>query len=296
MENVVSIVNTRENPLEFDISIQGVVDKDTSVKFVIETNPVHFSFLCHKGEGDKWVVNIPPLPHIERVSYPFHIEIVVDGYYFEPYSGTLIVTAEPEVKATDVHKTRPAAPIVAPVVKNVEVQEDEESITDDEFKNLAEKIINKHKEKKEKKAEKPERKTDPAKEKAIKEAIEQFKNTPLKVEKPNEVIEESGAKKAYSMGLDDGKNSRPKKKAEKSFGDYANEYYKGYEDGKAAEEHEAWKEKTAAKRTGRDYHESTDEVKPRKSNLAGAIEKLEEGPELSEQAKRVRDIVNTTKH
>jgi hypothetical protein len=237
MENVVSIVNTRENPLEFDISIQGVVDKDTTVKFVIETNPVHFTFPCHKGEDDKWIVNIPPLPHIERVSYPFHIEIVVDGYYFEPYSGTLIVTAEPEVRATDVHKTRPAAPIVAPVVKNVEVQEDEENITDDEFQNLAEKIINKHKEKKEKpvekKAEEPKKKTDPVKEKAIKEAIEQFKSTPLKVEKPVEVIEEQ---------VED----KPKK--------------------------------------------------PRKSNLAGAIKKLEEGPELSEQAKKVRDIVGTTKH
>ena len=119
MENVVSIVNTRENPLEFDISIQGVNDSDTSVKFVIETNPVHFTFPCRKGEGDKWVVDIPPLPHIERVSYPFHIEIVVDGYYFEPYRGTLNVTAEPEVKASDVHKTRP---VVAPVVKSVSVR------------------------------------------------------------------------------------------------------------------------------------------------------------------------------
>jgi len=286
MENVVSIVNTRENPLEFDISIQGVDDNDTTVKFVIETNPVHFSFICHKEDG-KWVVVIPPLPHIERVSYNFHLEIVVDGYYFEPYRGTLNVTAEPEVTAAGVHKT---APMVAPVVNSVEVREEDEDITDDEFKDLAEKIINKHKEKKEvvkEKVETVKKKVDTAKEKAVKEAIAKFKNTPL--------TEDGGAKKAYDMGLDDGKNSRPKKKAEKSFGSYAKDYYKGYDDGKAAEEHEAWKEKTAAKRTGRDYHESVAEVKPRKSNLAGALEKLEESPELSEQAKKVRDIVNKSK-
>lgn len=292
MENVISIVNTRENPLEFDISIQGVDDKETSVKFVIETNPVHFCFLCEKGDGDKWIVNIPPLPHIERVSYPFHIEIVVDGYYFEPYSGTLIVTAEPEVTASDVHKTRP---VIAPVVKSVNVQEDEEVITDDEFQSLADKIINKHNQKKENpivekvEAKKPtKKKADPVKEKAIKEAIEQFKKTPLN--------EAGGAKKAYEMGLDDGKNSRPKKKGETSFGQYAKDYYKGYDDGKSVEDHEAWQEKTAVKRTGSDYHESEKPTVPRKSNLTAAIKQLEEGPELSDQAKRVRDIVSTTKH
>ena len=294
MENVVSIVNTRENPLEFDISIQGVDDNDTTVKFVIETNPVHFSFICHKEDG-KWVVVIPPLPHIERVSYNFHLEIVVDGYYFEPYRGTLNVTAEPEVTAAGVHK---GAPMVAPVVNSVEVREDDSDITDDEFKSLADKIINKHKNKQvvKEKAEpvKKKAKVDKAKDKVVKEAIAKFKNTPLKIE----VIEESGAKKAYDMGLDDGKSSRPKKDAEKSFGPYAKDYYKGYDDGKSADDAEAWKEKTAAKRKGRMYHESdSDTTKPKhKSNLAGALEKLEESPELSEQAKKVRDIVGTTKH
>lgn len=251
MENVISIVNTRENPLEFDISIQGITDKETSVKFVIETNPVHFGFICKEGDAGKWIVTIPPLPHIERVSYPFHIEIVVDGYYFEPYSGTLTVTAEPEVTASDVHKTRP---VIAPVVKSVTVQEEKDDISDDEFKTLADKIIAKHKKSPiEEKVEvkKPTRKkADPAKEKAIKEAIAQLKNAP---------IEESSEKKADGMELDDGK---------------------------IEDDTEVWKEKTKDK-----------EVKlPRKSNLTAAIKQLEEGPELSDQAKKVRDIVGMTKH
>ena len=71
-----------------------------------------------------------------------------------------------------------------------------------------------------------------------------------------EFLTEGGEKKAYDMGFDDGYTGRPKKGAGASFGPYANDYYKGYSDGQDAEAHEAWQEKTAAKRQGRYYHES----------------------------------------
>jgi len=71
-----------------------------------------------------------------------------------------------------------------------------------------------------------------------------------------------GAKKAYDMGFDDARNSRPKKAAHTSFGPYATDYYKGYEIGRSHLDHEAWQEKTAAKRQGRHYHEgAVNEVK-----------------------------------
>jgi len=289
MDNVITIVNTRENPLDFDISIQGVDSSDAQVKFIIETNPVQFGFPCTKGEGEKWIVTIPPLPHIPQVAYNFHIEIVVDGYFFEALRGTVNVTAEPEVKTGTIEKQRPQVKITGGTGVKVEEPKEEpvEEKKEIDVDALAEKIIAKNKNKPKPAPTPVVEQPSPEqvkKDKLVHDAIEEFKNAPLK---KKEVVEEGGAQKAYKMGLDDGFNSRPKKKAEDSFGPFADDYYKGYEDGKAAEDHDAWKEKTAAKRQGRDYHESAE---PRKSNLAGAIEKLD-NPELSEQAQKVRDIV-----
>ena len=220
MENVVSIVNTRTNPLEFDITIQGVDTADTIAKFVIETSGVHFVFPCRHLEGDKWTCDVPPLPQIEQVSYPFHIEVVVDGYYFEPYRGTLNVTAEPLVKTSDVEKARPT---VTAKVSGVEVKEDEEKVIPletEQLKMIARKLLDK----------KPR-----TKEVVIEKSPEEIKKDQL-----------------FRQAMDDFKKSTPKKPVV---------------------------EKTEKPK------------KPHKSNLPGALKKLEDGDHLSEQAKKVRDII-----
>jgi hypothetical protein len=237
MENVITIVNTRENPLDFDIVIQGVDSADAQVKFIIETNPVHFGFPCTRGEGDKWNVVLPPLPHIERVSYNFHIEIVVDGYFFEPYRGTINVTAEPEVSASEVNKARPQVTVTGgpgvPVSEPVE--EEKAEVTKDSLDALAEKIISKNKDKPKKVVKEPTVEEN-KKDKLVRDAIAKFAAEPVKLphkdEEQPEIVEE-------------------------------------------VEEEEVVEQPTI----------------PRKSNLAGAIKKLEDGPELSDQAKKVRDII-----
>ena len=65
-----------------------------------------------------------------------------------------------------------------------------------------------------------------------------------------------GAKKGFDMGLGDALDGRPKKNAEQSFGPYAKDYYAGYKEGQASNDHNDWQEKTAAKRQGNHYHES----------------------------------------
>jgi len=302
MENVVNIVNTRSNPLEFDITIQGVSDKDMAVKFVIETGQVEFGFACTAEEDNKWSVDIPPLPHLPHTSYNFHIEVIVDGYFFEPYRGSLNVTAEPEVKTTEVSKTRPTAPVVTPVVGKVTVKEDnpEKQAKKDEMDDLAEKFLKKKA--LEKKLTPPKSEEEIEKALLVKEAIASTSSKKKKKDAKKlddevaakvDPIIEGGGQKAFEMGLDDGKKERPKKDAEASFGPYADEYYKGYSEGRDIADHEAWQEKVAAKRQGADYHESVEDkpTKTRKSNLAGAIKKLEEEPKLSEQAQKVHDIV-----
>ena len=118
MDDVISIVRTRDNEQEFDLEISGSGKKAT-VRFVIEDKDVNYSFVCNNPEGDKWVANIPPMPQLTKKAYPFRIEVIIDGYYFEPYRKTINVIAEPTVKSSDVETGRPEEPTV-----NIKVKKD----------------------------------------------------------------------------------------------------------------------------------------------------------------------------
>lgn len=89
--------------LEFDVVIQGIDDADPPVvKFVITSNSAGcgYTFTCSKvtGEKDKWLVKLPELTHIKEESPPFHVEVIVDGYYFQPAEGTITFVGDPTVK------------------------------------------------------------------------------------------------------------------------------------------------------------------------------------------------------
>lgn len=112
MTESISIVKTRDNELEFDINITGAQKKAPVVRLVIEAPKVHYSFDCNNIEGDKWLVAIPPLPQLTRKSYPFRLEVIIDGYFFEPYRKTLSVIPEPIVKSGKVAEKHPEKPVV----------------------------------------------------------------------------------------------------------------------------------------------------------------------------------------
>ncbi len=119
MENV-TIVEGRENTLEFDININGANKKTPVVRFVIEKNPIDYTFQCINEEDSTWIVTIPILTEFKKKAYPFRIEVIVDGYYFEPFHGTADIVAEPTVKTKEVHISAP----VKPVVGNVSVKKE----------------------------------------------------------------------------------------------------------------------------------------------------------------------------
>jgi len=116
MDDVISIVRTRDNEQEFDLEISGSGKKAT-VRFVIEDKNINYSFECNNPEGDKWVAKIPPMPQLTKKAYPFRIEVIIDGYYFEPYRKTINIIAEPAVKSSDVETARPEEPTVKINVK-----------------------------------------------------------------------------------------------------------------------------------------------------------------------------------
>jgi hypothetical protein len=104
---IVSINNNKENILEFDLSVEGIPSKDINAKLVIHANEMELGFQCIKKEGDKWTVTLPALPILERTAYPFHFDIIADGYHFEPMKGTINV-----VGSHDLYISQPKNPSV----------------------------------------------------------------------------------------------------------------------------------------------------------------------------------------
>lgn len=102
MEKNINIINTKENILEMDIEIKGIKSNKAKCFFVIETKEVNFSFKCDNTKNNTWTVTIPIMKQIDNTLYNFYIYMVIDGYYFEPYNGTIDVVKSNEIFVKDV--------------------------------------------------------------------------------------------------------------------------------------------------------------------------------------------------
>jgi hypothetical protein len=112
VKEMISIVKTRSNELEFDINITGAQKKTPVVRLVIENGGVNYTFDCKNLKGDKWVCAIPAMPQLTKKSYHFRLEVIIDGYFFEPYKKTLNVIPDPIVKSGKVAEKHPEKPVV----------------------------------------------------------------------------------------------------------------------------------------------------------------------------------------
>ena len=64
MDTTVSITNSRETELQFDVSVEGTDVSEMKVRFVLTVSGVKYAFDCQQGdEAMKWVVKIPAMPH-----------------------------------------------------------------------------------------------------------------------------------------------------------------------------------------------------------------------------------------
>ena len=119
MDNVVTINNQKTNTLELDVSVQGLNTNDVRVWLSVSTENMDLQFECRRESGDKWVVDVPPLPFINRTAYPCSVRIIADGYFFEPLNGTMNVIGNAEV-----YSSTPANITLAP--KAVEDKKDDD--------------------------------------------------------------------------------------------------------------------------------------------------------------------------
>jgi len=104
-DTTIKLSNSKNTDLEFDVSIQGL-NEDTigsaDVRFVIANADDRFnmSVKCVKTEGSKWMAKIPA-PMLQNTNQQFRVEVIVDGYYFEPVNGSLVLVSEPTVGMTE---------------------------------------------------------------------------------------------------------------------------------------------------------------------------------------------------
>lgn len=117
-EEIVSINNLKENLLEFELTVKGLTEENFDTKFVIHSADMEMAFPCKKGENNKWSVTLPPLPMLERTAYPFHLQVVAEGFQFRPLRGSVNIVGSPEVYASASvtskkieSPTKPAAPV-----------------------------------------------------------------------------------------------------------------------------------------------------------------------------------------
>lgn len=95
---------------EFDVQVQGLNPAAVPiVRFVITLPLYSLCFTCSAVSATKWKVTIPVLEGVfTDVSYPFAVEVIADGYHFQPAAGTIVVVTHPKVA---VGQNRPTAAV-----------------------------------------------------------------------------------------------------------------------------------------------------------------------------------------
>jgi hypothetical protein len=158
MDNVINITQTKDNTIEFDVKIDGLPAGDVKVLLIMHLEKFCLSFKCEPSEDGKWRCTIPPLPFIERTAYKFNIAVIADGYYFEPFKGTLNVVNTAEIYVS-IDKT-PFGP--AKEAESSKKKDDERSpkALGQGMMDIVDKILGSDLPKQQKKEDKPEEKKD----------------------------------------------------------------------------------------------------------------------------------------
>jgi hypothetical protein len=86
-------------PIEFELAVEGLKNDPTAVRFIVENPDYDVALTCKKDSNNKWSVSVPPLAEQKGKQYKYRIEVIVDGLFFEPVKGGIILqSGEPTVK------------------------------------------------------------------------------------------------------------------------------------------------------------------------------------------------------
>ena len=131
----ISINPAKPSELEFEVTVQGLDDETPKVRFVVvtSTDTGDLLFNCTKCEAENtWCAKLPKLDHIESDSVPFRVEVIIDGYYFEPAEGDIAFIKAPDVQFAKKEKARPT------VKTSFVVKQDDDTKTKSKEKKVSE--------------------------------------------------------------------------------------------------------------------------------------------------------------
>jgi len=99
MDNIININNTKENALEFEMTIEGASKGDVECSFVIEAKGMELRFdaVLENEKENKWIVKLPKLDILERTAYKCYTEVIAEGQYFTPMKGSVNVVGSAEI-------------------------------------------------------------------------------------------------------------------------------------------------------------------------------------------------------
>ncbi len=97
MDNLINLNNTKSNTLEFEMTIEGANSSDVDCHFVIEAKGQDFRFKAKRDEDNRWTVDIPAMPYLDRTTYKCYTEVVTEGQYFKPMDGNVNVVGSAEI-------------------------------------------------------------------------------------------------------------------------------------------------------------------------------------------------------
>ena len=99
MDNIININNTKENALEFEMTIEGLNTSDVECNFVIEAKGMELRFdaVLEDAKANKWLVKLPRLDILERTTYNCYTEVIAEGQYFTPMKGNVNVVGTAEI-------------------------------------------------------------------------------------------------------------------------------------------------------------------------------------------------------
>lgn len=183
-DNIVRINNKKDSELSFEVTIQGITaetpDDLLKCRFVVEGSSFDIALPCHRvpETENRWAVVVPPLPFLKGDTHGFRLELVVDGYFFEPAAGNLIFVSEPEVNMAPSAKPKVTATFITADVEPEEKDDEKEETPEKK----EEKPVEKEEKKEEKKPEKKEESTGPSADEIARQIVNETVGKPA--EKP----------------------------------------------------------------------------------------------------------------
>ena len=132
MDNLINIINTKANTLEFEMTIEGANASNVECHFVIAAKKMDLRFKAKVKDkkNNLWNVTIPAMEFLEKTTYKCFTEVMTDGQYFVPMSGNVNV-----VGSAEIYSSNPKNKTIESTIEKVKTAKKEDKKREEKRKN-----------------------------------------------------------------------------------------------------------------------------------------------------------------